>query len=135
MSSNTEIDEEIKKLPPSSFWPNGKLRKPAHRVFNMKRVVKQSIITIHDPELGEVKFGDITLQDLSTAKEFNLSQDIEETLAIVYLMLKKADQSVELKDVLAAPADVQWKLIELCSARSPFLQKMVKTYGKEGGER
>jgi hypothetical protein len=112
---------------------DAELTAKVHKKFDIRAAVRSDDpMVVEDEQLGEVSFKDATLDDLFTIKGMKLETETQKTLALVYVMLKKADDTITLENVLNASPDVQLRLLEICSARSPFLQKLIRDYGKGG---
>jgi len=83
----------------------------AAKKFNPKALVSRELQTIYDPELGEIRFGQLTIAD--SLEIGRVKSDDERSLLVLYHMLRKAYPDLTLEDVKNFPVDVATRLMAL----------------------
>jgi len=87
--------------------------------FDPKQLVSKDLQTVYDEELGEIRFGQLTLKDsLEVGKA---KTDEERSLLVLYHMLRKAYPDITLEDVENFPLDAATRLMTLMSQNIGFL--------------
>jgi hypothetical protein len=107
------------------------------RVFDPKALFNRAntIVTVEDPVLGQVKYSALTLED---SFEFNgIADRKERTIMVAYLMLKKAYPELTLEMVKKMPLKEANALMDIVAAQPCFLSPLepqskngLKTTGK-----
>jgi hypothetical protein len=90
------------------------------KTFDVKQLIGR-IHTVYDQELGEIRFGDLTLAD---AIEINSLENLsvqDKSLLMIGKMLQKADPDFKPEYLKALPVTVASKLIRVMNEHSGFL--------------
>jgi hypothetical protein len=89
--------------------------------FDVKALIAKGIHTIKDPELGEIKYGDLTLEDGFEIANQKDTSDQDKALLMIAKMLVKGGQKVTVEDLKNLPVDKGTRLINLLTAKTRFL--------------
>jgi len=92
------------------------------KVFDVREVVRSSreVRTLNDPELGEIRYGVLTVSDLLELSK--VRDDAVRGLRMLHLMLKKADPELRFEDVKSLPMDVAARLMNALMEKENFFQ-------------
>lgn len=93
------------------------------KVFNPKDVVKtaKAVLSIEDPELGAIKYGILSMNDLLEIG-IQAKSNEDRSVMILYRMLKKGYPDLTEDDVRNLPMDTATKLLTVLTQNSGFLQ-------------
>jgi len=96
--------------------------------FNPKDLLTKKIHVVNDPELGEVKFGDLTIGDSTEISK--TETDEEKGLRIVFIALSKAYPDLTFEDVKQFSLQKAARLINIIGVQQGLLTKFEKPSNK-----
>jgi len=88
------------------------------------------IHTVHDEVLGDVSFGDLTLEEGTMLNEANGTIQ-ERAIQMVYMMRQKAEPNLTLEEIKKLPLVKASRLIDILSKESGFLEQPSLSAPKE----